>query len=88
MQQKQHRIFDFVEERNRVLNYLYSYRNQLNKLTHTQIINAFKYSKPTFNRIIYYLEGAGLITDIKVGNANICQITKMGEQKIGVNGKI
>jgi len=82
MEQKEHRKWNFDIERKRILKFLYANRKFLDKLTHTKIINEFKYSKPTFNRIIYFLEGAELITDIKIGNTNICQITEKGIQYI------
>ena len=72
------RKYNHEDERFKILNYLSSNKSCIPALTYSKIINHFNYADSTFNRLIYWLNGAGYVDIIKVGQMNIFQITDKG----------
>lgn len=73
-----HKKYNHDEERVKVLLYLKEHKDSVPLLTHTNVKGKFGYSDSTFNRLIYWLNGAGYLDIVKVGHINIFQITDKG----------
>ena len=73
---------DHEEERSKVMLYLYVHARSPGELTYTKISGEFQYAAPTFNRIIYFLIGAGLVKKEMVGHTAVFMLTTEGFMKM------
>jgi len=70
--------YNHEEERVKILRYLRTNQKELPNLTLTKIKRHFNYTDSTFNRLIYWLNGASYVDITRIGKINLFQITNSG----------